>query len=52
MAKQGTILVNTTTVSCEGSEGGLGHPKVYLKIKETQINCPYCSKIFILRKVE
>lgn len=42
------IHVNTTTVACDGGDGPLGHPKVYLRIADAQIMCPYCSRLFIL----
>jgi uncharacterized Zn-finger protein len=32
-------------VACNGGDGALGHPKVFLYIdKNNQIVCPYCSK--------
>ena len=42
------IHVNTTAVSCDGGNGAYGHPRVYLKILDTQIMCPYCSRLFVL----
>jgi len=42
------IHVKTHAVSCDGGAGPLGHPKVYLRIPETQIMCPYCSRLFVL----
>ena len=42
------IHVQTHTVSCDGGDGPLGHPRVYLRITETQVTCPYCSKVFLL----
>ena len=43
-----TLLVDKTTVACDGGDGPLGHPNVYLKIgDEREIVCPYCSKKFI-----
>lgn len=43
------VVVNQRKVSCDGSGGALGHPKVYLEIKEhdDEIICPYCSRVFI-----
>ena len=35
-------------VSCDGGNGAYGHPRVYLKILDTQIMCPYCSRLFVL----
>lgn len=45
--------VSTRVVSCEGSGGRLGHPKVYLPIPAVldgpdQVTCPYCSRLFVL----
>lgn len=39
-------------VSCNGKEAPYDHPLVYLKIDQEigHINCPYCSKKFILSK--
>ncbi|HEY1857053.1 zinc-finger domain-containing protein [Acidocella sp.] len=46
------IHVKTSAVSCDGGNGAYGHPRVYLKIPDTQITrqimCPYCSKLFVL----
>ena len=44
-----TIEVTTTDVSCDGGEGALGHPLVYLKIgPERWVECPYCDRRFVL----
>lgn len=37
-------------VKCEGKEDGSGHPLIYMEIKEEQIDCPYCSRVFKLKK--
>jgi uncharacterized Zn-finger protein len=42
------IHVKTNAVSCDGGNGAYGHPKVYLRILDTQIMCPYCSRLFVL----
>jgi uncharacterized Zn-finger protein len=42
------IHVKTHAVSCDGGNGAYGHPKVYLRIRDTQIMCPYCSRLFVL----
>jgi uncharacterized Zn-finger protein len=39
------VVSEKREVSCDG--GKLGHPKVYLKIKDKAITCPYCSKTFV-----
>lgn len=46
-----TVKVDKKKVSCDGGKGSLGHPKVYLEIGDKgQIDCPYCGKLFILKK--
>ncbi len=35
-------------VACDGGEGVLGHPRVYLRIEDAQILCPYCSRLYVL----
>lgn len=40
------IYVNQSHVKCDNQGGSIGHPLVYLEIKESQVICPYCSKIF------
>lgn len=46
-----TVKVTKKKVSCDGGEGSLGHPKVYLEIGEQgKIECPYCGKNFVLKK--
>jgi uncharacterized Zn-finger protein len=42
------VHVKTHAVSCDGGEGVYGHPKVYLRIVDQQIMCPYCSRLFVL----
>ena len=43
--------VSSSKVTCDGGGGTLGHPKIYLHMgQETEITCPYCSKLFVLDK--
>ncbi|MDC0658885.1 zinc-finger domain-containing protein [Leisingera sp. SS27] len=44
-----TRTVNSRKVACDGSEGALGHPRVYLQIPEAEgfVECPYCDCKFI-----
>jgi uncharacterized Zn-finger protein len=43
------IHVDTATVGCDGGNGPLGHPLVYLPVAQAgQIDCPYCGRRFIL----
>jgi len=44
-----TITVTDRVVACDGGDGALGHPRVYLHIgPEGQIQCPYCSRLYVL----
>ena len=46
-----TITVDTDRVACDGGGGALGHPKVYLNLgEEGRIECPYCSRLYVLRE--
>ena len=43
------LKVESETVACDGGGGALGHPKVFLHMDgKGQIDCPYCSRRFIL----
>jgi uncharacterized Zn-finger protein len=41
--------VESRVIACDGGDGPLGHPRVWLRIVETQIFCPYCSRLFLLK---
>ncbi len=43
-----TIYVDEPSVACDGGNGALGHPRVWLRIVHEQTTCPYCSRIFKL----
>ncbi len=44
------IDVDSETVACDGGEGALGHPRVFLNMKgQGQIDCPYCGRRFVLK---
>jgi uncharacterized Zn-finger protein len=45
-----TETVRTAKIACDGGEGALGHPRVWLVIPEEtgSIDCPYCDKRFVL----
>ncbi len=48
MEVEETVIVEQSSVSCDGG-GPLGHPKVYLEIGgEGEIVCPYCSRTYKL----
>ena len=49
MEVEEVLIVEQTSVSCDGGGGPLGHPRVYLEIgEEGEIVCPYCSRTFKL----
>jgi uncharacterized Zn-finger protein len=44
-----TISVTTRRVVCDGGEGALGHPRVWLQIDQRgYVDCPYCDRRFVL----
>lgn len=43
-----TIQVHDRTVACDGGDGPLGHPRVFLFIEERSVVCPYCSRLYVL----
>lgn len=44
-------IVTAARISCDGSEGALGHPRVWLQISEADgfVECGYCDKRFVLK---
>ena len=45
-----TETVTQTRIACDGGEGALGHPRVWLQIdpKSGMVECGYCDKRFVL----
>jgi len=43
-----TIVSKKRVVACDGGDGPLGHPRVWLRIVKHEIECPYCSRLFVL----
>ena len=44
------VEVDDTRVACDGDDGSLGHPRVYLEMGgATFVECPYCDRRFVLR---
>ncbi len=44
-----TVRVEAQRVSCDGDQGPLGHPRIYLNMgKDGKVECPYCDRLFIL----
>jgi uncharacterized Zn-finger protein len=46
-----TRIVTACRISCDGGEGALGHPRVWLQIPPEQgwVECPYCDARFVHR---
>jgi uncharacterized Zn-finger protein len=42
------INVDSRTVACDGGDGALGHPRVFLHIEQESVMCPYCSRLYVL----
>ena len=44
-----TETVSTRRIACDGGEGALGHPRVWLTIPAdtNEVECGYCDKKFI-----
>lgn len=45
-----TIHVDERTVACDGGDGALGHPRVFLRIEDHEVMCPYCSRLYVLNE--
>jgi len=44
------IEVTEREVACDGGEGALGHPRVFLAIgAKGEVECPYCDRLFRLK---
>ena len=44
-----TINVETAKLYCDGGDGPLGHPRVFLTMtKAGSVDCPYCGRHFVL----
>ena len=47
-----TIYTDEMVAACDGGEGPLGHPRVYLNLGPAgKIECPYCSRLFVNRPI-
>ncbi len=47
-----TIETLSPQVACDGGNGALGHPRVYLHVdtdKGDRVVCPYCSRTYVLK---
>ena len=47
-----TIYIDEMVAVCDGGEGPLGHPRVYLNLGSSgKIECPYCSRLYVNRAI-
>ena len=44
------IHVDDPVVACDGGDGALGHPRVFLRIVDHEVMCPYCSRLYVLNE--
>ena len=45
-----TIEVEDKVVACDGGDGPLGHPRVFLNMGDkSAIDCPYCGRHYVLK---
>jgi uncharacterized Zn-finger protein len=44
------IHVDDPVVACDGGDGALGHPRVFLRIVGHDVMCPYCSRLYVLNE--
>lgn len=45
-----TLVVTEKSVSCDGGDGALGHPRVFLNMGDQGwVECPYCDRKFVLK---
>lgn len=44
-----TRIVHSRRVSCDGDQGALGHPRIWLQIDaRNHVDCPYCDRRYVL----
>lgn len=45
-----TLIVEDSAVACDGGNGALGHPRVYLTMGDADsVTCPYCDRVYIIK---
>ncbi len=42
-------ITSAHRVACDGGEGALGHPRVWLTVDPDRgyVECPYCDKLYV-----
>lgn len=44
------IEVESARIACDGGQGALGHPRVWLSVGEAGfVECPYCDRRYELK---
>jgi NADH dehydrogenase (ubiquinone) Fe-S protein 6 len=44
-----TRYIDTRQIACDGDDGPLGHPRVYLKMDAREaVTCGYCDRRYVL----
>ena len=42
--------VTKRRIACDGDDGALGHPRVFLEMgEEDRVECPYCDRLYVYR---
>jgi uncharacterized Zn-finger protein len=42
------IHVAKKRIACDGGDGALGHPRVFLEMgEEDRVECPYCDRLYV-----
>ncbi|MGB1234544.1 MAG: zinc-finger domain-containing protein [Planktomarina sp.] len=49
-----TKITNAKRFSCDGGEGALGHPRVWLQIPADSdfVECPYCDAKYVYKDAD
>ncbi|ANT60131.1 MULTISPECIES: zinc-finger domain-containing protein [Roseobacteraceae] len=49
-----TKLVDSYRIACDGGEGALGHPRVWLSVSHETgvVECPYCDARYVHKDFE
>lgn len=42
------VEVTKRHIACDGGMGPAGHPRVWMRIEDHEVTCPYCSRTFVL----
>lgn len=50
MSQPETVTVDTPQLACDGGNSELGHPRVFLTMKNGSVDCPYCGRHYVLSK--